>query len=164
MWSQETGLPLACLVYRSKKGHTIAGRHIEVLEKLLSPILAGDEVVLLGDVDYNVPEIQLWLETETDWQNVLRISRSLRPLGVGQIAHWIYPLEKQWVLLYPQIGITEADTDRVTLVGWWDRDYKRPGYLLRNPEGKYQFCGYYQRTALSENLVSDLKSRGSTST
>jgi hypothetical protein len=48
---KKRALPLVWLVYRGKKGHTNADRHIAVLEKLQPLIPAGANVVLLGDAE-----------------------------------------------------------------------------------------------------------------
>jgi len=48
---QKRALPLAWLVYKGKKGHTSAERHIQALEKVLPLLPEGSEVVLLGDAE-----------------------------------------------------------------------------------------------------------------
>lgn len=48
---KKRALPIAWVVYKGKKGHTTAQRHIQALEKVV-PVLPGDsEVVLLGDAE-----------------------------------------------------------------------------------------------------------------
>ena len=46
-------LPLAWIVYRSKKGHATSDRHIAVLELVKPLIPAEADVILLGDGEYD---------------------------------------------------------------------------------------------------------------
>jgi len=158
---KQRALPLVWLVYRGKKGHTHADRHIAVLEKLQPLIPAGAQVVLLGDAEYDNPDMLLWLEAQTEWQYVLRTSPQLyvhSELGAHPIAD--IPLQKEQVLQYRQVGFTKAAPLTINLVGWWGRGYEQPIYLLSNLAGKYLICRYYHRRALIETLFSDQKSRG----
>ena len=61
---RKRALPLVWLVYRGKKGHTTAERHIEVLEKLKILLPEEAEVVLMGDADdsYDFLEIPKFVE------------------------------------------------------------------------------------------------------
>ena len=158
---KKRALPLVWLIYRGKKGHTNADRHIAVLEMLQPLIPAGASVVLLGDAEYDNTDMLLWLEAQTGWQYVLRTAPQIyvhSELGVHPIAD--IPLQKEQVLQYHQIGFTQAAPLAVNLVGWWGRGYEQPIYLLSNLEGKYLTCRYYHRRALIETLFSDQKSRG----
>ena len=158
---KKRALPLVWLVYRGKKGHTSAARHIAALEKLVPLLPQGSEVVLLGDAEYDTTDMLLWLEAETDWQFVLRTSPQIYVHSeLSEHAITEIPLQKLQVLAYHQVGFTQADTIRLNLVGWWGRDYEQPIYLLSNLEGKYQICRHYQRRARIETLFSDQKSRG----
>jgi hypothetical protein len=124
---KKRALTLVWLVYRGKKGHTSATRHIQVLEKLQPLIPEGAEVLLLGDAEYDTTDTQLWQAAQTDWQYVLRTSPQIyvhSELGEHPIA--AIPLEQNQVLVYHQIGFTQADTVRVNLIGWWGREYEKP--------------------------------------
>ena len=59
---KKRALPIAWLVYKGKRGHTTAQRHIQALEKVLPLLPAGCEVVLLGDAEYDPTEMIVWVE------------------------------------------------------------------------------------------------------
>jgi len=59
---KKRALPIAWLVYKGKRGHTTAQRHIQVLEKVLPLLPEGVEVVLLGDAEYDTTEMIVWVE------------------------------------------------------------------------------------------------------
>ena len=69
---KQRALPLAWIVYKGKKGHTTAARHIEVLELVRPLIPEGTEVILLGDGEYDNVEMLAWLDNNTDWHFVVR--------------------------------------------------------------------------------------------
>jgi len=101
-------LPLAWLVYKGKKGHTTAQRHIEVLMKVLPIIPPNSEVVLLGDAEYDTTEMLKWVEEETDWYYVMRTSPQIY-VQKGQKSQAIsdYPLEKGQVFVQKEVGFTQ---------------------------------------------------------
>jgi len=70
-------LPIAWVIYKGKKGHTTAERHIEVLKKMLPLVPERSEVILLGDAEYDTAEMLLWVETETFWSFVMHTSPSI---------------------------------------------------------------------------------------
>ena len=71
---QKGALPIAWLVYKGKKGHASAERHIQVLEKVVPLLPKDSQVVLLGDAEYDTTEMLVWIEKNTSWQYVLRTS------------------------------------------------------------------------------------------
>jgi len=158
---KKRALPIAWLVYKGKKGHTIAKRHIQVLEKVKPLLPEGAEVVLLGDAEYDTTEMQLWLQETTNWYYVLRTSPQIyMQTELGEHPIGDIPLNKESVLYYPEIGFTQSASVQVNLIGWWGREYDKPIYLLSNLEGKYLVCKYYRRRYRIETFFSDQKSRG----
>jgi hypothetical protein len=69
---KKRALPIAWLVYKGKKGHTTAQRHIQALEKVLPLLPEGEEVVLLDDAEYDTTEMIVWVEKHPTWHYVLR--------------------------------------------------------------------------------------------
>jgi hypothetical protein len=62
---QKRALPIAWLVYKGKKGHASAERHIQVLEKVVPLLPKESQVVLLGDAEYDTIEMLVWVEKNT---------------------------------------------------------------------------------------------------
>ena len=69
---QKRALPIAWIVYKGKKGHLTAQRHIQALEKVLPLLPEGVEVILLGDAEYDTIEMIVWVEKHPTWHYVLR--------------------------------------------------------------------------------------------
>ena len=154
-------LPLAWLVYKGKKGHTTARRHIEALEKVAPLIPDGAQVVLLGDAEYDTAAMQQWLQANTTWQYVLRTSPQIYvTTGTGQYAIRDLPLIQKQVVYYHQVGFTQSDAVIVNVVAWWGAEYDQPIYLVSNIDRKYLICAYYRQRFQIETFFSDQKSRG----
>ena len=61
---QERALPICWIVYKGKKGHTTARRHIEALTKTLPLVPAESRVNLWGDAEYDTTEMLLWVKKQ----------------------------------------------------------------------------------------------------
>ena len=158
---QKRALPIAWLVYKGKKGHASAERHIQVLEKVQPLLPAGSEVVLLGDAEYDTTEMLLWMEKNTTWKYVLRTSPQIyvqtntesQPLRD-------YPLPQGQLFALQQVGFTQTSTVTLNSIGWWSAGYKEPIFLITNLKDAYEACRCYRRRFRIETFFSDQKSRG----
>jgi hypothetical protein len=158
---QKRALPLCWVVYKGKKGHTTAQRHIEALTKALPLIPADSQVILLGDAEYDTTEMLLWVKQQQHWNFVLRTSPQIyvqegsqsQPIGA-------YPLAKGQVFQRHQVGFTQQAAVCLNLVGWWSSRYDEPLYLLTSLTNGYQACKSYRRRFQIETFFSDQKSRG----
>ena len=158
---KKRALPIAWVVYRGKKGHTDAQRHIMALEKVLPLLPAESEVVLLGDAEYDTTEMLVWLQENTTWHYVLRTSPQIYVLD-DQKSQPIseYPLERGEVFHRHRVGFTKTAAVTLNLVGWWGSRYEDPIFLVTNLSNAFQACRYYRRRYRIETFFSDQKSRG----
>jgi hypothetical protein len=158
---QRRALPIAWLVYKGKKGHANAERHIQVLEKVLPLLPEGSEVVLLGDAEYDTTEMIAWIEKNTAWQYVLRTSPQIY-VQTSQQHQPIrsFPLQRGKVFFLPQVGFTHSSSLILNVVGWWASRYEEPIFMVTNLDNPYQACRYYRRRFRIETFFSDQKSRG----
>jgi len=158
---KKRALPIAWIVYKGKKGHTTAQRHIQALEKVLPLLPAEREVVLLGDAEYDTIEMIVWIQENTAWGYVLRTSPQIY-VQDGQYSQPIrdYPMQKGQVFQRHQVGFTQSAEVSLNLIGWWSSRYEEPLYLITNLSNGYQACKYYRRRFQIETFFSDQKSRG----
>ncbi len=158
---KKRALPIAWVVYKGKKGHTTAQRHIEVLKKVKAILPQGSEVVLLGDAEYDTTEMLLWMEENTNWHYVLRTSPQIyvqeggnsQPIGS-------YSLLQGQIFHRNQVGFTQDAKVTLNLIGWWGRRYQEPIFMVTNVQSTFQACRFYQRRFQIETFFSDQKSRG----
>ena len=158
---KKRALPIAWIVYKGKKGHTTAQRHIQALEKDLPLLPAESEVVLLGDAEYDTIEMIVWVQENTTWSYVLRTSPQIY-VQEGQHSQPIrdYPMTKGQVFQRHQVGFSQSAEVSLNLIGWWSSSYEEPLYLVTNLSNGYQACKYYRRRFQIETFFSDQKSRG----
>lgn len=158
---KKRALPVAWVVYRGKKGHTTAQRHIQALEKVVPLLPLESKVVLLGDAEYDTTEMLVWLRENTTWQYVLRTSPQIYVLD-GQKIQPVsdYSLAKGQVFHRDGVGFTQSAEVSLNLVGWWGSRYEEPIYLVTNLSNAYQACRYYRCRYRIETFFSDQKSRG----
>lgn len=157
---RQRALPLAWLVYKGKKGHTTAERHIAVLNQLLPLVPEGAEVILLGDGEYDSPDLLAWIENQTDWAFVVRSASNVLITHDGMQ----YPLAELAALnaqtIASSVLFTAQEYGPVHAIAWWEDTYEKPIYLITNLAHPEQACSYYRRRALIETMFSDQKSRG----
>jgi len=158
---QKRALPIAWLVYKGKKGHASAERHVQVLEKVRPLLPEGSEVVLLGDAEYDTTEMLLWMEKSTTWKYVLRTSPQIY-VQTSQSSQALrdYPLNQDQLFFLKDVAFTQTSPVVLNAIGWWGMDYQEPIFLITNLEGAYDACRYYRRRFRIETLFSDQKSRG----
>jgi len=158
---QKRALPIAWLVYKGKKGHAAAERHIQALEKLIPLLPKGSQVVLLGDAEYDTAEMIAWIEENTTWQYVLRTSPQIY-VQTGENNQPIrdYPVEKGKVFYLKHAGFTQTSALTLNVISWWGARYEEPIFLVTNLDNPYDACRYYRRRFRIETFFSDQKSRG----
>ena len=153
---KKRALPIAWLVYKGKKGHTTAKRHIEALQKVKVLLPETTKVVLLGDAEYDTTKILLWVQENPHWNYVLRTAPQICvTTGHGEQVIGDMALEKDQVLQYLNVGFTQKATLKTNLVGWWSDKYEKPIYLISNLTSKYLTCRHYQRRYRIETFFSD---------
>jgi Transposase DDE domain len=158
---QKRALPIAWLVYKGKKGHATAERHIQALEKVVPLLPEGSEVILLGDAEYDNTEMIAWIEKNTTWQYVLRTSPQIY-VQSGPLNQPVrdYPLEKGQVFHLQNAGFTKTASVTLGVIGWWASEYDEPIFLVTNLQNTDQACCFYRRRFRIETFFSDQKGRG----
>jgi hypothetical protein len=158
---QKRALPIAWLVYKGRKGHASAERHIQVLKKMLPLLPNGSQVILLGDAEYDTTEMIAWVEENTTWQYVLRTSPQIYVQSADHNQPIRdYPLEKGKVFCVKNAGFTQTSEVSLNVIRWWGTRYEEPIFLVTNIDNPYDACRYYRRRFRIETFFSDQKSRG----
>lgn len=116
---RQRALLLTWLVYKRKKGHTTTDRHIAVLAQLLPLIPTGAEVILLGDGEYDSPDLLAWIENQTDWVFVVRSAANVLITPDNRQ----YPLADLAALNTPSIAshvlFTAREFGPLHAIAWW---------------------------------------------
>lgn len=154
-------LPLCWRVYKGKKGHLKASRHIALFKKVRQLLGEERELVLLGDSEFDSVEVLEWLSSETNWDWVLRSAPNLKlSKGKNCMSFGDCPHEKGQILSLPDVLYTAKHFGPAHAVIWWEQKYKDPIYLVSNLEDCVSLCRLYQKRFSIETMFSDKKSRG----
>jgi len=154
-------LPLAWIVYKGKKGHTTAERHILVLKKVYSLIPEASEVILLGDAEYDTTKMLSWVKEETSWFFAMHTSPNLLvKRGIDWERIEDFQVRKGHLRMVSDLGFTKKSALSLNLVAWWGTEYENPIYLVSNLPNAAYACWYYRRRFRIETFFSDQKSRG----
>lgn len=154
-------LPLAWVVYKGKKGHTTAERHIAVLEQVFPFVPRDAEVTLLGDGEYDNVEMLQWIQTHTRWDFVVRTAYNSRiTLGTFEQSLSDVGVTKGSCITLNQAKFTAKAFSPITAVAWWDKAYDEPIYLISSLDDSRKICQFYKKRFKIETLFSDQKSRG----
>lgn len=155
-------IPIAWVVYKGAKGHASAAQHLAVLRQVLPLIPQGADVILVGDGEYDSPEMLQGLEVETTWYFVVRSACDTLICCEGE---WLslasLTVKQGHRLAIPDILFTQsAAYGPWQAIAWWARDQDEPLYLITNMELAEEACHFYSRRCRVETLFSDKKSRG----
>jgi hypothetical protein len=154
-------LPIAWLVIAGAKGHFPAETHVILLREVKTRMPTGATVVLLGDGEFDSPELQTEA-TGYDWDYVCRTAKNIQISADGET--WI-SLEDLGVTRGSRVfrkGVlfTKKAYGPVMVVAQWGRAYAEPIYLVSNLTRVPEVCDWYRKRAHIETFFSDQKSRG----
>jgi len=156
-------IPLTWIVYKGKKGHTTAQRHIEVLELLKAIIPAKTKVVLLGDGEYDTVDMLNWVKSIKNWVYIVRSGANITLSDEEQTYSFKeLALGKNTKNGVRNVTFTQCDNaPKVTAIAWWGADYEKPIFLISNSKKKVKkICKFYRQRYKIETIFSDQKSRG----
>jgi Transposase DDE domain len=155
-------LPLAWLVRQGKKGHFPEDWHIALVEQVQELLPVGAHVVLLGDGEFDGPDLQHTLE-EAGWSYVCRTGCNLTASWEGGTFRLdtLGACSKPGTLIaLHKARFTEAAYGPILLMCCWAKGYQEPLYLISNMASADEACRLYGKRFRIETFFSDQKSRG----
>jgi hypothetical protein len=154
-------LPLAWLVIAGEKGHFPAETHVTLLREVQTQIPEGATVILLGDGEFDSPELQAEA-TGYGWDYVCRTAKNIQISADGEAWSSLEDLGVTRGSRVVRKGVlfTRKAYGPVMVVAWWGRAYAEPIYLVSNLASVQAACDWYRKRAQIETFFSDQKSRG----
>jgi len=160
---KKRAIPLTWIVYKGKKGHASAERHIEVLALLKAIVPAETELTLLGDGEYDTVDMLNWVKNVENWVYIVRSGSNI----ILSDKEKTYPFSTLVLGKNRKNGVRNVtftkceDAPIVTAIAWWDDPYKSPIFLISNSKKKVKkICKLYRQRYKIETIFSDQKSRG----
>lgn len=155
-------LPLIWEVAKGKKGHWSSARHVAFAKKAFELIGERDNVVILGDGEYdNVPFLR-YVAEECGWNFVVRTAKNTL-IGGGpyakQLKHEL-PVKEGETLWRKNTVVTADEFGPVHVVAHWKTGEDKPWYLLSSFSIPQKSLDFYRKRFVIETFFSDQKSRG----
>ena len=156
----QRALPLVWSVVTGGKGHLSEQMHQDLLRRVVPLIPEGQEVIFLGDGEYNGVGL-LRLICEQGWRFVSRIGRNAR---ICEDDEWFslswHPLSPGGVVDLPHVLFTEHGFGPILVTGRWEAGKDGPLYLVSNLDLPEEAFHWYRKRFGIETFFSDQKSRG----
>ncbi len=142
------------------KGHFPAETHVTLLREVQVRIPGDAAVVLLGDGEFDSPELQAEA-AGYGWDYVCRTAKTIQISDEGETWTSLADLGVTCGNRVFRKGVlfTKKGHGPVTVVAWWSRAYAEPIYLVSNLMSVQAACDWYRKRAQIETFFSDQKSR-----
>jgi hypothetical protein len=157
---QKRALPITWVVVKGGKGHLPEAIHLELLTQLRSILPENTPAIFLGDGEFDGLELQAAVQS-LNWWYVCRTAKNVQLYEDEQ------PFSFADLLLQPgdclgiaQVRFTRQAYGPVTVIGWWQKRFREPIYLVTNFELVEEACYWYTKRFQIETFFSDQKSRG----
>jgi hypothetical protein len=154
-------LPLAWLVIEGAKGHFPAETHVTLLREVKPYLPLGATVILLGDGEFDSPELQAEA-AGYGWDYVCRTAKNILISADGETWSSLEDLgvTRGTRAFQKEVLFTRKAYGPVMVIAWWGRAYTEPIYLVSNLMSVQAACDWYRKRAHIETFFSDQKSRG----
>lgn len=154
-------LPLAWLVIEGAKGHFPTETHVALLREVRTYLPVGASVLLLGDGEFDSPELQAEVASY-DWKYVCRTAKNILISADGEAWSSLEDLgvTRASRVFRKGVQFTKQAYGPVMVIAWWGRAYTEPIYLVSNLTHVQEACDWYRQRARIETFFSDQKSRG----
>ena len=157
---QGRALPIFWVVYRGKKGHLPSSTHVAFLEAAQELLPVGSEVILLGDGEFDGPELLATAE-QCGWHYVCRTAKNaLLTADDESLTFAESHVQPGECLSWPEMQFTHHGYGPVHAIAWWRTGCEAPLYLVTNFELSAEACYWYAKRFRIETFFSDQKSRG----
>jgi hypothetical protein len=158
---EKRAIPLVWTVFQRPKGHASAQEHIELLTQVVQIFPKNQQIIFLGDGEFDSIELQQHIKGIDGWEYVCRTANNTtihsedEQFPVGEVA--ILP---DCQLSLPDVLVTKEAFGPVNIVVIWDKKCDEPIYLVTSFELVDEAYHWYRRRMCIETFFSDQKSRG----
>jgi hypothetical protein len=158
---EKRAIPLVWTVFQRPKGHASAQEHIELLKRILQVLPENQQIIFLGDGEFDSIELQQHIRETEGWEYVCRTANNTTVHSEGEQ----FPSGEVAILPDSQLSlldvlVTQEAFGPVNLVAVWDKKCDEPIYLVTSFELADEAYHWYQRRMCIETFFSDQKSRG----
>ena len=155
-------LPLLWQVEQGGKGHWSADKHVAFAKHAKELMASRQDVVLLGDGEYDNVSFLRYLSEECGWDFVVRTAKNTllhQDDNVQQIQHAL-PVTQGQTLSVCDAKVTAQAFGPLHAIAHWKPKEKQPWYLLSTLPDAHKSLNWYRKRFIIETFFSDQKSRG----
>jgi len=162
VYYKSRALPLAWVVYKGQKGHSSQETQLALFKRVKALVSETNQVILLGDGEFDGSQVVTWLETETTWQFVCRTDKTNL---IWYEEQWValeqLPLEPGQEAFLTAARFTQAhQVGPVNILVIWNEAKSCHGFFVTNLETAQTTQKWYAKRFTTETLFSDFKGRG----
>lgn len=155
-------LPLCWVTFKGRKGHSSQAIQLSLLQAVKALLPDQDEVILLGDGEFDGSEVVTWLETQPGWRYVCRTAQDVRVYSQQQ---WLslkdLPLKPGQETFLTDLKFIESQAvGPVNILVIWRGPEKRHWFFVTNMPTEKEAKTWYRQRFKIETLFSDIKGRG----
>jgi hypothetical protein len=157
---KKRALPLVWLVVKGSKGHFPEDCHLSLLEQAHPLIPVSDQVVFLGDGEFDGIDVQDAVNSY-GWQYVCRTAKNIKLSQDDRtFSFQTEQVSRGSSLSFKDVYFTSQVYGPVHAIAWWEEEYEEPIYLVTNIPNVKAAIGWYKKRFTIETFFSDQKSRG----
>lgn len=155
-------LPLCWVTFKGTKGHSSQEIQLSLLKAVKVLLPDQDEVILLGDGEFDGSQVVTWLEAQPNWQYVCRTANDVRVYYQQQ---WLslkdLSLKPGQETFLTDLKFTESHAvGPVNILVIWRGPEKRHWFFVTNMATEREAKSWYRKRFKIETLFSDIKGRG----
>jgi hypothetical protein len=155
-------LPLAWVVFKGRKGHSLADIQLALLKSLHALLPIEQAVIILGDGEFDGSELVAWFEQQTHWCYICRTANRL-----------LIRYQHDWVAL-ADLALAEGEETFLTdilftqsgqvgplnILVVWNKSEQAHWFFVTNFTDPSEAKKWYRLRFSIETLFSDVKGRG----
>jgi hypothetical protein len=155
-------LPLCWTVFKGRKGHSATDIQLTLMQTLQSLLPTTQDVIILGDGEFDSCELVTWFEQQITWHYVCRTAnRMLIEYQDQWLALADLPLAEGEETFLTDIIFTQTEqVGPLNILVIWNKKEMNHWFFVTNFNNPKEAKKWYQKRFSIETLFSDVKGRG----
>jgi hypothetical protein len=155
-------LPLCWVVFKGRKGHSTAEIQLALMQSLQALLPTDQEVIILGDGEFDGSELITWFEQQMTWHYVCRTAHRMLVryqdewLALADLAL----VEGREAFLTNLVFTQSGQVGPLNILVIWNEKEKEHWFFVTNFSDPKQAKKWYHKRFSIETLFSDVKGRG----
>jgi hypothetical protein len=155
-------LPLCWTVFKGRKGHSATDIQLTLMQTLQSLLPTTQDVIILGDGEFDSCELVTWFEQQITWRYVCRTANRMLIEYQGQ---WLalddlHLTEGEETFLTDVIFTQTEQVGPLNILVVWNKKEMNHWFFVTNFSSLKEAKKWYQKRFSIETLFSDVKGRG----